>query len=226
MTPATASSPALFALDNTGSSILSRLGLPEGDLFAGDSRTIVSQTTARAGQYFFVEVNGRRSRITLEANDLWSSLATRINRALGTSGKAQVQKTGSLESLTITAKNGGDIKLTAGADGFNALPGLGLREARLLAAIPKTGDDEADARAKASRFALGFTENMTLLTEKGRTDAKVLLDNALREIRDAHRYSVVGYEPPRKTAGAAPPDIAAKIAQYKDALQRISALAP
>ena len=30
----------------------------------------------------------------------------------------------------------------------------------------------------------------------------------------------------KKTVGAAPPDIAAKIAQYKDALQRISALAP
>ena len=80
--------------------------------------------------------------------------------------------------------------------------------------------------AKAARFALGFTENMTLTTEKGRTDAKILVDNALKEIRDAHRYTEVGYEPPKKTVGAAPPDIAAKIAQYKDALQRISALAP
>lgn len=215
-----------IALDNAGSSILSRLGLPEGDLFAQDSRTIVSQTTARAGQYFFVEVNGRRSRVTLEANDLWSSLATRINRAIGTAGKAQVQKSGSLESLVITAKNGGDIKLIAGPEGFDALPGLGLRATRLLAAVPKSGDDDADARAKAARFALGFTENMTLTTEKGRTDAKILVDNALKEIRDAHRYTEVGYEPPKKTVGAAPPDIAAKIAQYKDALQRISALAP
>ena len=78
-----------IALDNAGSSILSRLGLPNGDLFAQDSRTIVSQTTARAGQYFYVEVNGRtrtRTRITLEENDLWNSLATRINKALGLYG--------------------------------------------------------------------------------------------------------------------------------------------
>ena len=153
-------------------------------------------------------------------------MATRINRALGTDGKAQVRKSGSTESLVITAKNGSDIKIIAGADGFNALPGLGLRETRLTAAIPKTGDQETDARAKASRFALGFADSMSLLTEKARSDAKILLDNALREIRDAYRYTVVGYEAPDKPVGSAPPDMAVKIAQYKDALQRISALAP
>lgn len=137
-----------------------------------------------------------------------------------------MKKTGDVESLIITAKTGGDIRIKAGGTGFDALPGLGLHETRLTAALAKSGEEKADLAAKASRFNLGLNENMTLTTVKSRGDAKILLDNALKEIRDAYRFTVVGYEEPKKPVGAMPPGMAAKIAQYKDALQRVSALAP
>ena len=216
-----------LAIDNQGTSVLSRLGLPTGDLFPDDSRTIVSQTTARAGQYFYLEVNGRtRTRVTLEANDSWRSLATRVNSALGVYGKAQVKQSGDVESLVITAKNGGDIVIRPGGDGHNALPGLGLRETRLLAPVPDTGDEDALKRAKAARFSLGLADSMTIATKKGREEAGVLFSGALVEIKDAYRFTTVGYEEDKPDIGPAPPDMALKIARYKDALARISSLAP
>lgn len=101
-----------------------------------------------------------------------------------------------------------------------------MSETRLLAAVRDTGDEEAMKRAKASRFSLGLADTMTLLIKKGREESGVLFANALREIRDAYRFTVVGYETDKPPVGAAPPDMAVKIARYTDALRRISAMAP
>ena len=215
-----------IAFDANGSNILSRLGLPSGTLFPTEARTITSQTTVRPGQYFYTEVNGgTRTRITIDEDDTFSFLAFRINAALGTSGKAEMVQTGSTESLLITAQNGASIRILAGDSGFDALAGLGLKEARILGAPAPSADEEEQTLLKASRFFLGFTGKMNVTSKKDAEEAKILMDNALKELRDAYRYTIVGYEEPKKTIGPAPPALAAKIAAYEDALNRISAIA-
>lgn len=215
-----------IAFDADGSNILSRLGLPSGTLFPTEARTITSQTTVRPGQYFYTEVDGgARTRITIDEDDTFSFLAFRINAALGTSGKAEMVQTGSTESLLITAQNGASIRILAGDSGFDALAGLGLKEARILGAPTPSADEEEQTLLKASRFFLGFTGKMNVTSKKDAEEAQILMDNALRELRDAYRYTVVGYEEPKETVGPAPPALAAKIAAYEDALRRISAIA-
>ena len=213
-----------IAFDSNGTNILSRLGLPEGgDLFASEARTVVSQTTVRADQYFYVEVDGNtHKRITIDNDDTFTYLASRINGALGTGGKAEVVQEGDVEGLVVTAQNGHEVVIKAGGDGFDALTGLGLREARLIAEVANTGDEDEMAAIEASRFELGFTNNMRIDGKKEAEDAQIILDNSLREVRDAYRFFVVGYEEPKPIIGPAPPAIAAKIAAYEDALARLT----
>ena len=211
-----------IAFDGNGTNVLSRLGLPEGDLFAAEARTVVSQTTARADQSFVLEIDGTTSkRITIGIDDTFGYLASRINSALGTAGKAQVRQEGDVERLVITALNGHEIVVRSGPAGFDALAGLGLRAARIIAKLPDTGDEAQLAAAKASRFELGFTNDMRIDGKKAAADAQIIFDNALREVRDAYRFSVVGYEEPKPVVGPAPPAIAVKIAAYQDALARL-----
>ena len=211
-----------IAFDPNGTNSLSRLGLPEGALFPTESLTVTSQTTARAGQYFFVNVDGKtHTRVTLSDKDTLTAIANRINLALGTAGKAKVKKEGSVERLSITAANGREVVLKAGGAGFDALRGLGLKEARLVGA-PKETDEKALTVAKAGRFALGLNDDINVRSKKAAADAKILVDNALRELRDAYKFTVVGYQEPKPTVGPTPPAMAAKIAAYKDALNRLN----
>ena len=125
--------PKDIVFDSDGTSVLSRLGLPNGALFPTEARTVVAQTTVRDGQYFHLEIDGRtHSTITIENDDTFSYLASRINSALGTDGKAEVVQTGDVESLVITAQNGAVVEVKAGPDGFDALSGLGLRPVVLM----------------------------------------------------------------------------------------------
>ena len=81
-------------------------------MFPTEARTVVAQTTVRDGQYFHLEVDGRtHSTITIENDDTFSYLASRINSALGTDGKAEVKQTGDVESLVITAQNGAVVEI-------------------------------------------------------------------------------------------------------------------
>ncbi len=216
--------PKDIVFDANGTSVLSRLGLPNGDLFPTEARTVVAQSTARAGQYFFLEVDGKTHvSITLDNDDTFSYLASRINSALGTAGKAEVKQTGDMESLVITAKNGSIIEIKAGPDGYNALNGLGLREAILMGKPINTGDQDAVDLVSASRFALGFTPAMTVATKADASESQTLMENAIREIKSAFRFKTVGFEKTVDPIGPAPPALAAKIAAYKDALSRLNA---
>ncbi|MEL7028094.1 MAG: hypothetical protein AAGL49_02540, partial [Pseudomonadota bacterium] len=49
-------------VDLAGSSVLDVLGLPTGDAITADDRTVVSQTSVRDGDYFYVSVDGRAKR--------------------------------------------------------------------------------------------------------------------------------------------------------------------
>ena len=214
--------PKDIVFDSDGTSVLSRLGLPNGALFPTEARTVVAQTTVRDGQYFHLEIDGRtHSTITIENDDTFSYLASRINSALGTDGKTEVVQTGDVESLVITAQNGAVVEVKAGPDGFDALSGLGLRPVVLMGDPVNSGDQEEADRIEASRFALGFTPLLNVSSKKDGEETQAILDNAIREIKAAYRFKILGFEEDVAPIGPPPPAIAAKIAAYSEALARL-----
>lgn len=205
-----------IAFDTNGSSVLTRLGLYSGQVPQEYSDSVTSSTTVRDGQYFYVSVNGEApTKITIDRDDSFGALSFKLRAALGTEGTAVfVDDDIAGRYLNIQAFNGNKIEITAGADGKNALPGLGLSEAILFGDPP---DGEEATAAVANPYELGFTNNMNVLTESKAADALVLIENAQREIKKAYRFLIGEKEEPFVDPGMASQLTRNRLAAYEAA---------
>lgn len=136
-------------IDPAGSSVLTQLGLPTGQIGQPNAVRVIDRTSARPGDFLFVRVNdGPPRRVALRAEDSLSAITFRINQALGTSARAEIRSLrrsaaeaiaagdvqadnisgGSLsgDRLVITPRVNQRIELVAGASGQDLLRGLGL----------------------------------------------------------------------------------------------------
>jgi hypothetical protein len=180
------------AFDATGTDVISKLGLPKGPVPAEPLTEVTNLTSARAGMSFGIKVNGGETReITLEGDDSYGFLAFKINKVLGGYGRATVESTVEGMRLTIEARDGGRIDLLAGPDGLDALAPLGLQPATIFGDKQvfrlATADEEAANEKDERIFALGLSNDMNVLSKKDATDAGVLIDNAMRLVRDAYQ---------------------------------------
>ena len=70
-----------IAFATQGTSVLSKLGLPMGEFEDDEKRTIETQTTARAGDYFYIKINDLiLKKIEIKAGDTYRTLSNRINQ--------------------------------------------------------------------------------------------------------------------------------------------------
>lgn len=136
-------------IDPAGSSVLTQLGLPTGQIGQPNAVRVIDRTSARPGDFFFVRVNdGPPRRVALRAEDSLSGITFRINQALGSAARAEIRTLrrsaaeaiaagdvqadniagGSLsgDRLVITPRADQRIELVAGASGQDLLRGLGL----------------------------------------------------------------------------------------------------
>ncbi|MBT4486382.1 MAG: hypothetical protein HN732_14180 [Rhodospirillaceae bacterium] len=216
-----------IALDDTATSIISRLGLPTGELPATPPSEILSLTTLRPGQYFSIRVDGGvTKRIEIETDDSLGFLSFKINRALGTAGTSSVQRGVNDSALKIEAIDDAVVEIIGGPDGFDALTPLGLREA-VLYGEPVGLVEDAEDEIASSIFEMGFADDMSLLTVHDAGEAGILIDNALREIRKMFRFIAIGPEDKDPFAGKPQikPADAERLAQMQGALGAITGLA-
>jgi hypothetical protein len=210
-----------IVLDADGTSVLSRLGLPNGDVPVADSTTLVAKTSVRADQSFTIEINGEGSeRITIESDDTLRGLVFKINDVLGIRGKAYVEETDTTEQLVIQAFNGSEITIGRGIEGFDALPSLGLVPTRLIAAKldPVTREPVTD-----SIFELGLNDTISIATVEDAAEAAILFEGAMLDVRKAFDFINKGPQPVRpKPSGPAPAFLQKQIGQLKVALDRLS----
>jgi len=226
-----------IVVDPNGTSAATKLGFHEGTLIPESSRTVTSVTSARAGQYFTVSVNGgQERRITIGVDDSFSMLALKLNSVLGSAGRA----TADGGNLSIKAKTGADIQIGAGTGNLDALASLGLRPSRLFGAESTSSSSKVSAAvdrfiagslssdkkksAAANVYDLGLGDNLTLSDKKSADDALNVIKSAMRKLRDAYRFSVTGIDPNEKAAAPTGPMSAymqKQIAQYQTALSRI-----
>ena len=192
-----------IAFDENGTSVLSRLGLPGGTLPLSPPSEVINLTSARPGQYFEIAVDGASPRrVTIENDDSLGFLAFKINRILGDAGRATIENEIEGRVIQIEARNEKRIDVIAGADGFDALASLGLREVSLFGeplvedaeeelfdlGDPVNNDDDDETSANDSVFALGIIDGLNVKTKQAAEDAGVIFDEALRNVRDAYKF--------------------------------------
>ncbi|WP_339861664.1 SBBP repeat-containing protein [Paremcibacter congregatus] len=224
-----------LAFSATGSSVLTKLGLPTGLYNNRQTHDIDTQTSARVGDYFYISVNGGRQRkITLEAGDTFADLATKVQRASFRYVKA-VQIIGENgPELKIESQAGATIDISAGKGAQDALIKLGMEPTKILPSdkVYAIGEETlgTDPENLGGVFGLGLLSGFSLRTKKEAEYVSGQVAAALETIERAYRS--LTYDPVKadilKQAkikkGTVPPHLLSQLNNYQDGLNRISAL--
>lgn len=220
------------AFTNRGDSALSALGLPQGIISLDQTLDLESQTTARAGDHFFISIDGgRRIRIEIDAEDDFDDIARQIRVAGFGRLQADVSSTSEGDRLKISAldNDGVPIELIAGADGQDLLQRIGIEPGRLLPRDEVLGINEDDIPPEEDLggvFGLGLEGALNIRDKATARYVLGLLDNAISTTQRAFRSLTFNPLKQQLLDGAAnqgrvPPRLAAQIANLQSGLARL-----
>jgi hypothetical protein len=220
------SAPASIAVAQNGASILDKLGLPSNPISYAGSQSLVANTSLRAGDQFFVRSGtGAAVPVTIQQGDTLTTLATKINRALGFTGKAEVVTVQGHDQLKITPVNSRtSITIQAGQGGRDALSSLGLTESLI-----RTDDTSATTTSTSTPKAYGLKlpTTLSIATQAQAKQTSVLLSSALTTLQLA--YSDLAFPSTSTTSstsssssGAVSAYITDRISNYQLALSRLT----
>lgn len=222
-----------LAFSTQGSSVLTTLGLPQGQIDLTQDRTITSQTSVRAGQSFFLSFDGGApKKFTIEEGDTFRSLAIRINRLnFRHVDASSLFTTDQGDKLQIKAINGARIDIISGPEGQDALVGLGLEPTKIfddgIEASTDDDDEESEEEIDVKTFGLELNQNLHLLGKKAAEFTIVQIDNAIATLQSAYRKLnpdplVERLKEQAKFNGPVPAHITNQLANYQAALARLS----
>lgn len=224
------SSAESIVVDTTGDSALDRMGLPTGDLIFSDSRVITERSSIREGDHFYIAVDGgRKKKITIEAGDTLRSLTFKLNAILLLDGRADVRRSLTGESLVIEPRDGITVEFIAGAEGEDALAGLGL-PAGAVTGKDLTGSSNDDKTSDAPKlFALEIPQTLDISSLENARLASELINSAIIEIQAAYRYltrdpaldDLFSRDGPGKRGGTVPAYLQNQLANYSAGLERL-----
>ncbi len=226
--------PNAIAVAPGASSVLDRLGLPQGKLLYTDSNAITAGTSVRTGDQFYMvdPDSGVKKAITIDANETLDTLAKKIVRASGYKLDVSVTKVlGKQQNqLDIKPANGSSkMEFVAGPLGRDALAGLGLEPGIVSSTAGTLMDSKAVDYLKSQKnMGLDFDTSMNLNSDSAITDA---LDKLAKTIKGVQRvYTYLKYGDPQASddktkgngSGVAPAYLTNQISNYQAALQRLS----
>ncbi len=213
-----------IAFDANGTNILSRMGLPTGEVPADPADSITSVSTVRPGQYFYVSVdNGPLKQVTIYDTDSFGFLAFKIRSAIGSGGQGTarfIDDDISGRFLRVSALNGHKVELLPGPKGLDALSGIGLRPEVLFGEVT---DDGSEGFVETN-FGLGLTNDINLRSEAATEDAITLLEFASSTIQKAFRLKTQGPDPDFELPSQPPQRVLDQIASMQSALQRLQSI--
>jgi hypothetical protein len=220
--------PVRIAAAANGSTVLGALGLKRGRLDDQDSTLLTAQTSLRAGDQFSIKVDdGVARQITIAADETLASLSQKVSRITGTKATVTTPSGDEGRTLRIAAKPGAAIELVPGGEGRDALAKLGLPAAKLVA--PPPYDADAPKVVPGGSYGLGLTNALDISTRDGAAFALGRIKSAISMTQTAYRSlywddgKAAIVNGGASTGGASPRQLA-QIAQYRDALARISSL--
>jgi hypothetical protein len=231
--------PGAIAVGASGVSVLDQLGLPQGTVNPANSSLITANAAVKAGDSFYVKTspNGGQTAITISATDTLATLATKLNSALGSAGKASVVSTGADSEIEITPSNpsayieldpqptaGGAFATTAkSSNDVLAALGLGAGVIRTV----KTVSGVTDV-SQLREYGLRLPPNLNLDTAPDAQSAVSALRSAIAAVQQAYQDLV---DPPTiaseeadkadNTGEAIPAYLSNEIANYQAGLQRL-----
>lgn len=216
----------LLARSSGGDNVLNSLGLNSGELLAPRPTKLTDRTSLRVGDEFSIQVGGKTTKFAITADDTLTTLANRIQKAIGDKGTASAASVDGGQALRIDAKTGQDISLIAGAEGKDALAKLGLT-ARKLSAAPLVDDSLPTVRPGGS-YGLNLATGLSLSSKESATAALTTIKNALSMTQTAYRSLYWDDNKAAKIDGAISGSVSAyqsaQLARYQDALSRVSAI--
>jgi len=220
--------PSSIAVSANGSSALNALGLPTQTIQYIPSNTLINNSALQAGDTFTVKVgNSAATTITIDANETFQTLKEKILVASENNLKVNVLPSGNSQTLTLTASTTSPtpIFLGSGADGKDALAGLGLKPGELTNAATSYSTVSDKSNVKTSPYALGLSGNLKLDTAADIANAKAQIEQAVSVVKAL--YSDLTTKPLPKTtgnsssSGQVPAYLTAQISDYQTALTRL-----
>ena len=218
--------PVGLAVASRGPGVLSKLGLRSGPVNPPASSDLLSQTSLRPGDHFYLRAGtGSARKITIEAGDTMQSLALKMSSSgVGKISVTAVTISGATK-LQISARMGATVELTAGASGQDALAKLGLEPTKL---VSRALEEEDDAIVTpGGSFTLGLNGDLNLRDAKTAAFVVGRIDAAIGAVKLA--YQSLYFDETKaqtvqnkgKAGGVVSPYEAAQAGRYLDALRRL-----
>lgn len=231
----TATSGTSLVFNATGhSNTLSKIGLHSGVLNPKQSTDVLSQTSLRPGDHFFISVGSSTRKVTIEQGDTFDRLAKKIRSMFPLDLTVTVSNLSAGSKLQFKAKSDKEITFKAGKDGHDALEKLGMEPAKLLTAEALYGklsdskkkNDTEDALKPGGSFALGLDMSLSLADSKAASYTSGVINGALETVKRAYRSlyfdeSKAQMATQAKFAGDVPAHLNKQLANYQEALRRL-----
>lgn len=222
-----------LAVDPNGDSVLDALGLPTGTLAYADTRVVTDRTSVRAGDFFYLSVDGgRRKKITIDAGDTLRAVTFKINAALVLDGASDVRRTSQGDVLRLTPNPNVTIELFTGSEGQDALKGLGLKPGAVTGKESLLNRDEDATSAAPEVFALEIPTEISLANRDRAALAAKALEDAMNIVQRAYRDLTTpqalkdlfnGENGPGRRGGTVPAYLTSQISNYSAGLARLQA---
>jgi hypothetical protein len=230
--------PTSIAVGKGQASALDRLGLPTGTIDYTGSQLITANTSARAGDRFYIKIgeNGRNLPITIEANDTMKTLAAKVTRVVGFSAIVTIPTQNrylddanigagmvSVERLKITPRRDKWLEIRAGEGNRDLLEVLGLEEG-VVRATRRDSKGKEVVPPGGRTYGLGLPRDLLVNSKEAIVRTAKELDDSMVLIQNIYRDLTIPESRDKKpgiTGGAVPAHLRAQIANYGAGLARL-----
>ena len=220
--------PESIAVNNTGASILNKLGLPTQTIQQTSSQLVTTATSLRAGDSFQIRTSegGTPATVTVDADDTMQTLESKIEEATGYTANVSTETLNGETQVVIKPNNpSSTIELLPGPSGSNALTSLGLNAGvvQTASALSTTGKKQPTGIA-TNTYGLNIDSGFDLSTTAGIQAAQSQLQKAAALVQTAF-YTLS--KPASSTAtnpsssGTVPAYLQAQLANYQAGLARL-----
>ncbi len=209
--------PNAIAVSSGSSSVLDKLGLPEGTLTYTDSNLITAGSSTRAGDQFYMvdPATGVKHTITIDPGETMATLAKKITRASDykltvTVTKVLGKQEDQLDIKPVNATS--SMEFVSGPAGKDALKGLGLASGLVSNAANTTMDaSSSNYTTSQKELGLSFDSGLNLNSTANIANAIAALQATMKNVQKAYTYLKYG-DPQASTStktGAAPNNLPA-----------------
>jgi len=221
--------PTAIAVAPSGSSVLDRLGLPQGALPLGVSQQLTANSSIRAGDQFTVAIDGGLpATVTVDAKDTLETLATKVRRATGFRIAVDIVTVEGARRLQIKPQSShSTVEIGAGKTDHDALEVLGLTPGVLRSTTTNDDGKLVPADGGPQFYGLSLDRDANLSSAEQMKHAAAEIATAMGVIRTAYKDLVAAATPKSATksptiTGQAPAYLTSQIANYQAALARLT----